>query len=176
MTGTITRFRKLWYNFQYLGAIFYFIRTWKLFFMNKFHLDGHLPLWKSCYVALKHTLAQQLLAFLELFIGVIKPSLGQRIARLLIMRHDGVHKNIFYGEHHRQRLDLYGCTINPNDKKPVVLFVHGGAWAYGHKWQYAAVGEFLAKKAALVAVINYRTYPIGSANHMVEDIYESVRV
>ncbi|GMF17969.1 unnamed protein product [Phytophthora lilii] len=52
--------------------------------------------------------------------------------------------------------------------------MHGGAGSFGHKWQYALVGEFLASQGFLVAVINYRTFPTGSVVDMVEDVENAV--
>ncbi|KAI9982928.1 hypothetical protein PInf_006732 [Phytophthora infestans] len=52
--------------------------------------------------------------------------------------------------------------------------MHGGAWSFGHKWQYALVGEYLATQGFLVAVLDYRTFPYGSVVDMIEDVENAV--
>jgi acetyl esterase/lipase len=57
----------------------------------------------------------------------------------------------------RNALDLYlpgGVT-----HRPLVVFVHGGAWTVGNKDQHAFVGRFLAQNGYAAAVINYRLHP-----------------
>ena len=50
-----------------------------------------------------------------------------------------LHGDIAYAATHaKQRLDVHESTIQ---NSPVVLFVHGGAWGSGDKWQYALLGR-----------------------------------
>lgn len=60
------------------------------------------------------------------------------------------------------RLDVYV----PNRKsavgvglKPVVLFVHGGVWASGDKWQFSPLGTFLAESGVIAVLVQYTLYP-----------------
>lgn len=76
-----------------------------------------------------------------------------------------------YGDHERQRFDLY----IPKDKKIVgmVLMLHGGAWLGGDKGEYAArLEEFAAKGYAGVAV-NYR-YICDTVN--LDDIMDDIEM
>jgi acetyl esterase/lipase len=57
----------------------------------------------------------------------------------------------------RHRLDLY----LPKGKKdfPVLMFVHGGAWKFGNKDLYEALGKVYAKNGIGTVIINYRLSP-----------------
>ncbi len=69
-----------------------------------------------------------------------------------------VKKDIAYGEHERQRLDVYEPT-KPNNKKLTVLFFYGGAWQEGSKDKYRFVAQALTTKGYQVVVADYRVYP-----------------
>ena len=70
-----------------------------------------------------------------------------------------------YGPDPRNRLDLYG----EGEKRPVVLFVHGGGFLVGDKggqgengspsWANAHVGRWAAANGMIGAVMNYRLAP-----------------
>lgn len=133
---------------------------------------------------LKYTFTGQLIAASEYLIPLVKPLLAVRIGRLLVWKGPRVQPNAKYGPHERNTVDIYGVERGngPGDddastkRRPVLVFVHGGAWSFGHKWQYGLVGEYLASSLGfLVAVVNYRTYPTGHVQHMVEDVEQAVR-
>lgn len=65
--------------------------------------------------------------------------------------------NVAYGLKARQRLDLY--ISNKNQKKPLIVFVHGGAWSHGDKSAYKFVGEAFSRFGYDVAVMNYHLAP-----------------
>lgn len=53
-------------------------------------------------------------------------------------------------------LDMYGAAGGA----PVVVYVHGGAWGGGAGWNFAAVGDALARHAGCaVGVLDYPLYP-----------------
>jgi len=70
-------------------------------------------------------------------------------------------RDLAYGPHERHRLDLYGAAEGA--LKPVLLFVHGGAFVMGDKgdtnWPNAAVGRMAARRGWIGAVMNYRLAP-----------------
>lgn len=73
-------------------------------------------------------------------------------------------RDLAYGPHDRQRLDLYGGAEGA--LKPVLLFVHGGGFVQGDKgwkepgdWPNAAVGMMAARLGMVGAVMNYRLAP-----------------
>ncbi|DBA04341.1 TPA: hypothetical protein N0F65_002103 [Lagenidium giganteum] len=123
---------------------------------------------------LMHTLAAQLASVAECFICFIKPTIAARVVRLLVWKDHQAKADLAYGDHPRHRMDLYGVqTDSKQPPRPVLVFVHGGAWAFGHKWQYGLVGEFLSKHGLLVAMINYRTFPAGTVLDMVQDVEDA---
>ncbi|MCA4778986.1 alpha/beta hydrolase [Acinetobacter towneri] len=69
-----------------------------------------------------------------------------------------VQSNIAYGLRARHRLDLYRTTT-PRPQRPLMVFVHGGAWSRGDKQDYRFVGEAFAKEGFDVAVMNYQLAP-----------------
>jgi acetyl esterase/lipase len=57
----------------------------------------------------------------------------------------------------KHRLDLY----LPKGRKgfPVLVFVHGGAWRFGDKKEYAPLGELFARRGIGTVIVNYRLSP-----------------
>lgn len=66
--------------------------------------------------------------------------------------------DIIYGPHPRHRLDLFK-TQQPKPNRPIILFVHGGAWSHGDKKDYYFVGQAFATQGYDVAILNYRLAP-----------------
>ncbi|KAL6136723.1 hypothetical protein ACLB2K_062018 [Fragaria x ananassa] len=79
-----------------------------------------------------------------------------------------VQRSIVYGDQPRNRLDLY-LPKNTDGKKPVVVFVTGGAWIIGYKAWGSLLGLQLAERNIIVACIDYRNFPQGTISDMVED-------
>ncbi len=72
-----------------------------------------------------------------------------------------------YGEHPRQRLDLF----LPDTSSPrLLLFVHAGAWQGGDKEQYHALGELLSGFGYAVALPNHRLAPEYPYPAAIEDV------
>ena len=69
-----------------------------------------------------------------------------------------VQENVAYGLRARHRLDLFR-TQTPREHRPLIVFVHGGAWMHGDKKDYRFIGEAFAKEGFDVAVINYHLAP-----------------
>jgi acetyl esterase/lipase len=68
--------------------------------------------------------------------------------------------DIAYGDHPRQRLDLYApAGAAPAGGWPVVVFFYGGSWNSGERAQYSFVGAALASRGILTLVADYRLYP-----------------
>lgn len=67
-----------------------------------------------------------------------------------------------YGSHEKQKLDLYRDDTIAGEKKPIMLFVHGGGFLRGGKregWKAANVGRMAAKAGFLGVVMGYRLAP-----------------
>lgn len=99
--------------------------------------------------------------------------------RALASRTPVLARNIAYGPHERQRLDLYGSLAD--EPRPVLLFVHGGGFVQGDKggkdegdWPNAAVGMMAAGMGMVGAVMNYRLAPDNSWPAGSEDVGAAV--
>ena len=79
-----------------------------------------------------------------------------------------VFRNIPFGRHLRQKLDVYcpagaspliaerGIPVQP---QPVIVFFYGGSWQTGDRRDYKFVAAQLAKRGFVVVVPDYRLYP-----------------
>jgi len=83
-----------------------------------------------------------------------------------------VQKDITYTEGnpedaYKHKLDLY----LPKDKKifPILVFIHGGAWRYGDRANYQALGNRFAKRGIGVVIPSYRLMPKHPHPAQIED-------
>lgn len=66
-----------------------------------------------------------------------------------------VYKDLCYGSHERQTLDLY--IPKGKDEVGLVLYIHGGAWIAGDKDGYESTLEYVADEMGYAcAAVNYR--------------------
>ncbi|MEZ5930801.1 MAG: alpha/beta hydrolase [Alphaproteobacteria bacterium] len=90
------------------------------------------------------------------------PALGCTPARLLnaVITEDGyrIERDIPYGRGPRHRLDIYIPDDVTSDAS-VAVFFYGGRWSYGSKADYLFVGQALASRGIVAAVVDYRLYP-----------------
>ena len=77
-------------------------------------------------------------------------------------------RDIAYGEHPSQRLDIYRA-VEARADAPVLVFVHGGSWKDGSKDLYKFVGESFAREGYDVVIPSYRLHPESVYPDMVED-------
>jgi len=83
-----------------------------------------------------------------------------------------VHKDLVYGPHERNNLDLY---VPKSDKPlPLVVWVHGGGWERGSKNNTGPSMDLL-KEGYAVASINYRLSQHGVFPAQIEDCKSAVR-
>lgn len=68
-------------------------------------------------------------------------------------------KDVAYGGHEKQRLDIYAPRRMPAAAPPVIVFYYGGSWSMGSKAGYAFVGRALAALGYIVVVPDYRLIP-----------------
>ena len=64
-------------------------------------------------------------------------------------------KDISYGEHERQKLDIF-VPENFRCNNGVLLFIHGGGWSSADKSVHSADAEFFCKLGFCTATMNYR--------------------
>jgi acetyl esterase/lipase len=83
-----------------------------------------------------------------------------------------------YGQHPRQRLDLYGPKVRGrgDDRPlPIIVFFYGGSWQTGMREGYGFVGRALASSGFLVAIADYRLVPEVRFPAFLEDSGAAVR-
>jgi len=87
---------------------------------------------------------------------------------------ENVKMNIYVGGSDDNDVDVYYNKRDISNKKEVVIFVHGGAWLFGSKYQNSKIGSFLCKEGYVAVIPNYVKYPKGKIDDMVEDVYKTV--
>jgi acetyl esterase/lipase len=67
--------------------------------------------------------------------------------------------DIAYGDHRRQRLDVYTPKQGPDVQRKVAVFFYGGRWQFGSKSDYLFVAEALAREGIITVIPDYTLYP-----------------
>jgi len=77
----------------------------------------------------------------------------------------------------RQILDIYGSRRNSSttEKKPVLVFLTGGAWIIGYRMWGALLGRALAPFGILVVLPDYGNFPGINIEGMVNDVDMSIQ-
>lgn len=74
-----------------------------------------------------------------------------------------------------QTLDVWRADdASADDKRPVLIFWHGGGWVKGARADYAFAGRAFAKKGFVVVVPDYRKVPQVRFPAFVEDGADAV--
>ncbi|WP_194756682.1 alpha/beta hydrolase [Aliidiomarina indica] len=81
--------------------------------------------------------------------------------------------DVAYGDHDRQRMDIYVPTQD-NVKQRVIVFVYGGAWDQGDKKEFEFVGQAFARLGYVTLVPNYRLYPDVEFPDFIQDVADSI--
>ncbi len=97
----------------------------------------------------------------------------QTVNTLMPRFEGGYAADIAYGEDERHRLDLF-LPDSPHANRPLVVFVYGGAWQFGHRGQYRWAGESLAAMGYVTAIPDYRLFPDVRFPSFVEDVAEAI--
>ncbi len=79
-----------------------------------------------------------------------------------------------YGEHPRQAVDVYEPRKAVQSGKPVVVFIHGGAWRTSGKAEYKFVAQALSQLGYVVIIPEYRVYPEVKFPAFVEDVVSAL--
>jgi acetyl esterase/lipase len=79
--------------------------------------------------------------------------------------------DIPYGEHARQRLDVYlpDGVAQAGAPRPIIVFWYGGSFERGRKSQYRFVGAALAKAGYVAVLPDYRVHPQARFPAFVDD-------
>lgn len=91
-----------------------------------------------------------------------------------------VDRDIAYGEHERHVLDVYRPVIDNKEKRPVLLFLHGGSFVAGDKHRPGTpyndnIGVWAARNGMVGVVMNYRLAPEHQFPAAAEDVNSALR-
>lgn len=86
---------------------------------------------------------------------------------------DAAAKDVAYGPHPRQRLDIYVPPGAPG-KAPVLVFFYGGGWEWGSRAEYAFAARAFAAKGFVTVLPDYRLVPEVRFPTFLEDCAASV--
>lgn len=64
-------------------------------------------------------------------------------------------ENVTYGQHQRQRMDIY-LPQGRDERTPVVVLLHGGFWIEGDKSSFTAIQQHLLAQGVATVNMNYR--------------------
>lgn len=83
-------------------------------------------------------------------------------------------RDIAYGPHRQQRLDVLRHSLTPSGA-PVLFYVHGGAWVFGDKREQARPMMFeFVRQGWVVVSVNYRLAPFHKWPSHVEDVVSAL--
>ena len=80
--------------------------------------------------------------------------------------------DLYYPSNRRKQSQLnLGQEKLRDEKLPMVLFIHGGAWASGERWQYTPLALRLSQmESCVVGIASYRLYPDNLVDDMTKDV------
>jgi len=82
-------------------------------------------------------------------------------------------RDIPYGEDAKAVLDIFGPR-KTKEKRPVIIFWHGGSWKTGDKKNYCLVADYLRSLGAVVVVAGYPLYPDQKFPGFINDALDAV--
>ena len=89
----------------------------------------------------------------------------------------GVVVDVAYGEHERQKLDIYSPR-RLGQNRPAVLFVHGGAFVDGHRNRtpeiYSNISRYFARHGIIGVNVGYRLAPEAPYPNATRDVGKAV--
>lgn len=86
-------------------------------------------------------------------------------------------KNITYVRHGKRalQLDLYLPKSTSPQKKPGIVFVHGGGWRAGFRTNFTAMAIGMAERGYVAATISYRLSPEAQYPAAIYDVKAAIR-
>jgi acetyl esterase/lipase len=118
-----------------------------------------------------------------IFLNILNVNAGFLIPNLIaftdnyinFLSEKNVSKDIKYGGSSSGTLDVFYNKKDTSNLKPVVIFVHGGAWIFGNKYEYSKIGSLLVREDYVGVLPNYVLFPRGSIDDMVDDLYKAIK-
>ncbi|KAH8025652.1 hypothetical protein HPB51_010736 [Rhipicephalus microplus] len=87
----------------------------------------------------------------------------------------GAQKDIRFGKHPRECLDLYYGDRQPDECRSTLLFWHGGYWVEGDRQSHALVADAFVEAGMAVAVAGYPLAPSATLDQIVESATRCAR-
>jgi acetyl esterase/lipase len=85
------------------------------------------------------------------------------------------HKNVRYAPRPRGFCDVYDDVSSSASCNSVIVFIHGGAWAFGDKWIHADFCEDMMRAASCpVVAANYALWPQGDIHSATCDVADAI--
>ncbi len=92
------------------------------------------------------------------------------------LRQEIKHFNMKYGDDPKQKLDIYTASREEVGKRhPVIIYVHGGSWVGGDKFNVAEKPAYFTNKGYVFVSVNYRLAPEVNYNQMAADVSTAVK-
>lgn len=84
-------------------------------------------------------------------------------------------RDVRYDVGERCVMDIYAPDgVEGKEDAPVALFVHGGVWASGEKWQFSPMATALAKEGVVCCVVTYSLFPSADAMQMWDEVSRAI--
>lgn len=87
---------------------------------------------------------------------------------------DKLGTNVPYADGDRKKLDIYGPK-DPTGPAPVVMFIYGGGWHAGDKFEYEFVCRGLAAQGFVCVIPDYRLFPEVKYPDFLEDNAQAIK-
>ena len=85
------------------------------------------------------------------------------------------HANIAYADGERKKLDIYRPEDTSGGPAPVVMFIYGGAWRAGDRFEYEFVGRALAANGFVAVIPDYRLWPEAKYPDFLDDNAQAMK-
>lgn len=85
------------------------------------------------------------------------------------------HANLPYADGERKKLDIYRPEDTSGGPAPVVMFIYGGGWQAGDRFEYEFVGRALAANGFVAVVPDYRLFPEVKYPEFLEDNAQAMK-
>jgi len=116
------------------------------------------------------------LLILNVNAGFIIPNIiGYKDNLINLIYEKNVKTDIKFGGTVAGALDVYYDKNDTKNLKPVVIFVHGGAWVFGDKYEYSKIGSLLIREKYVAVLPNYLLFPLGTIDDMVSDLHKAIK-
>lgn len=84
---------------------------------------------------------------------------------------DWPHRSVSFGPHARQAYDVYDSA---SDAGPVLMFAHGGGWAFGNRSMVHALPEYADRHGLTLVSVDYRLEPEVTAREQAQDLAAAI--